>query len=152
MWCVLDGLHHAVLLLSLGISHGRSSALYRRSWRNFLHDVNHGVPAGVYVQCRRSKRGARLDTPSGGPPCPRDHESHSESDEHYVSFLYLYPNLYIFNGTGPGLGRVFNVDMATCPLCHRGSLRIIAAILPLYLPSLRSAFATTSQSRAQGGV
>jgi hypothetical protein len=28
------------------------------------------------------------------------------------------------------LGRVFNVDMATCPFCHRGSLRIIAAILP----------------------
>jgi hypothetical protein len=26
------------------------------------------------------------------------------------------------------LGRVFNVDMATCPLCHRGSLRIMAAI------------------------
>jgi hypothetical protein len=26
------------------------------------------------------------------------------------------------------LGRVFNVDMATCPLCRRGSLRIIAAI------------------------
>jgi hypothetical protein len=28
------------------------------------------------------------------------------------------------------LGRVFNVDMATCPFCRRGSLRIIAAILP----------------------
>jgi hypothetical protein len=26
------------------------------------------------------------------------------------------------------LGRVFDVDMATCPLCRRGSLRIIAAI------------------------
>jgi hypothetical protein len=26
------------------------------------------------------------------------------------------------------LGRVFNLDMATCPFCHRGSLRIIAAI------------------------
>ena len=26
------------------------------------------------------------------------------------------------------LGRVFALDMATCPLCHRGSLRIIAAI------------------------
>ena len=26
------------------------------------------------------------------------------------------------------LGRVFDLDMATCPLCHRGSLRIIAAI------------------------
>jgi hypothetical protein len=26
------------------------------------------------------------------------------------------------------LGRVFDVDMATCPFCHRGSLRIIAAI------------------------
>jgi hypothetical protein len=26
------------------------------------------------------------------------------------------------------LGRVFNVDMATCPFCRRGSLRIIAAI------------------------
>ncbi len=28
------------------------------------------------------------------------------------------------------LGRVFDVDMATFPFCHRGSLRIIAAILP----------------------
>jgi hypothetical protein len=28
------------------------------------------------------------------------------------------------------LGRVFDVDMATCPFCRRGSLRIIAAILP----------------------
>lgn len=26
------------------------------------------------------------------------------------------------------LGRVFALDMATCPLCRRGSLRIIAAI------------------------
>jgi hypothetical protein len=26
------------------------------------------------------------------------------------------------------LGRVFELDMATCPLCRRGSLRIIAAI------------------------
>ena len=26
------------------------------------------------------------------------------------------------------LGRVFNLDMATCPFCRRGSLRIIAAI------------------------
>ena len=26
------------------------------------------------------------------------------------------------------LGRVFDVDMATCPFCRRGSLRIIAAI------------------------
>ena len=26
------------------------------------------------------------------------------------------------------LGRVFDLDMATCPFCHRGSLRIIAAI------------------------
>ena len=26
------------------------------------------------------------------------------------------------------LGRVFALDMATCPLCHRGSLCIIAAI------------------------
>ena len=26
------------------------------------------------------------------------------------------------------LGRVFDLDMATCPLCRRGSLRIIAAI------------------------
>ena len=26
------------------------------------------------------------------------------------------------------LGRMFDLDMATCPLCHRGSLRIIAAI------------------------
>ena len=26
------------------------------------------------------------------------------------------------------LGRVFNLDMATCPFCHRGSLRIIAAM------------------------
>jgi hypothetical protein len=26
------------------------------------------------------------------------------------------------------LGRVFDVDMATCPVCRRGSLRIIAAI------------------------
>jgi hypothetical protein len=26
------------------------------------------------------------------------------------------------------LGRVFDLDMATCPLCHRGALRIIAAI------------------------
>jgi len=26
------------------------------------------------------------------------------------------------------LGRVFNLDMATCPLCHRGSLWIIAAM------------------------
>src|SRR5437016_14443016 len=33
-------------------------------------------------------------------------------------------------GTGPGywVGRVFDPDMATCPLCRRGSLRIIAAI------------------------
>jgi hypothetical protein len=28
------------------------------------------------------------------------------------------------------LGRVFDLDMATCPLCRRGSLRIIAAIFP----------------------
>ena len=28
------------------------------------------------------------------------------------------------------LGRVFDVDMATCPFCRRGSLRIIAATLP----------------------
>jgi len=28
------------------------------------------------------------------------------------------------------LGRVFDVDIATCPFCRRGSLRIIAAILP----------------------
>jgi hypothetical protein len=28
------------------------------------------------------------------------------------------------------LGRVFTLDMATCPFCRRGSLRIIAAILP----------------------
>jgi hypothetical protein len=26
------------------------------------------------------------------------------------------------------MGRVFDLDMATCPLCRRGSLRIIAAI------------------------
>jgi hypothetical protein len=26
------------------------------------------------------------------------------------------------------LGRVFDLDMATCPLCRRGSLRIIAAM------------------------
>ena len=26
------------------------------------------------------------------------------------------------------LGRVFHLDMATCPLCRRGALRIIAAI------------------------
>jgi hypothetical protein len=26
------------------------------------------------------------------------------------------------------LGRVFDLDMATCPFCRRGSLRIIAAI------------------------
>jgi hypothetical protein len=26
------------------------------------------------------------------------------------------------------LGRVFDLDMATCPFCHRGALRIIAAI------------------------
>jgi hypothetical protein len=26
------------------------------------------------------------------------------------------------------LGRVFDVDMATCPFCRRGSLRILAAI------------------------
>ena len=30
-------------------------------------------------------------------------------------------------GTGHGYRRVFDLDMATCPLCHRGSLRIIAA-------------------------
>ncbi len=31
--------------------------------------------------------------------------------------------------TGIGLlGRVFDLDMATCPFCQRGSLRIIAAI------------------------
>jgi hypothetical protein len=28
------------------------------------------------------------------------------------------------------LGRVFDLDMGTCPFCRRGSLRIIAAILP----------------------
>ena len=28
------------------------------------------------------------------------------------------------------LGRVFDLDMATCPFCRRGSLQIIAAILP----------------------
>ena len=27
------------------------------------------------------------------------------------------------------LGRVFDLDMATCPFCRRGSLRIIAAII-----------------------
>ena len=26
------------------------------------------------------------------------------------------------------LGRVFDLDMGTCPFCHRGTLRIIAAI------------------------
>ncbi len=40
------------------------------------------------------------------------------------------------------LGRVFDLDMATCPFCRRGSLRIIAAIthgdlsvLPTWLPT-----------------
>src|SRR6266446_3548439 len=61
----LDGFDHPTLLLSLGGSHGLCSALYGRSWRNFLQEVNHGVPAGVQVQLRRSKRRARRARPAG---------------------------------------------------------------------------------------
>src|SRR5262245_7845464 len=50
----LDGFAHPTLLRSLGGSHGLCSALYGRSWRNFLQEVNHGVPGG-----RKSSSGAR---------------------------------------------------------------------------------------------
>ena len=61
----LDGCDHPALLLSLGGSHGLGSALYGRSWHHFLQEMNHGVPAGVQVQLRRSKRRARRARPAG---------------------------------------------------------------------------------------
>src|SRR4029453_8062017 len=61
----LDGFDHPTLLRSLGGSHGLCSALYGCSWRNFLQEVNHGVPAGGHVQPRHWKRRARRARPAG---------------------------------------------------------------------------------------
>ena len=85
----LDGFAHPTLLRSLGGSHGLCSALYGRSWRNFLQEVNHGVPAGVQVQLRRLKRRARRARPAEDLHAQVVRIAVQEANEHDTSFPCL---------------------------------------------------------------